>query len=250
VLGGIPTRFEPSAVGCWVVISELLERTVVGAGAGPGRVRVAQPGVDRTLFSPGPACDWRGELLYAGRIDPRKGIATAVRALASLPAMRLTIWGGGDDAHASELRALAAGLGVSNRVVFTGGPRARLADAYRQADAVLYPVEWNEPWGLVPLEAMASGTPVVVTGRGGSGEYTRDGVNALVVAEKSPELLAGAVRRLAGDAALRAGLQEGGLRTAGRYPADALGAAVLTALHDVAHADAARGRTHVASIAP
>ncbi len=50
------------------------------------------------------------------------------------------------------------------------------------ADALLFPVQWEEPWGLVPLEAMASGTPVVATGTGGSGEYLRDGDNCLVYA--------------------------------------------------------------------
>ena len=44
----------------------------------------------------------------------------------------------------------------------------------------MFPVRWNEPWGLVPIEAMARGRPVVATGRGGSGEYLRDGENCML----------------------------------------------------------------------
>ena len=45
---------------------------------------------------------------------------------------------------------------------------------------VVFPVRWEEPWGLVPIEAMARGRPVVATGRGGSGEYLRDGENCVL----------------------------------------------------------------------
>jgi phosphatidylinositol alpha-1,6-mannosyltransferase len=83
-------------------------------------------------------------------------------------------------------------------------------------DALLFPVRWAEPWGLVPLEAMAAGTPVVASGRGGSGEYLRDGENSLIFdPDGGPGALAAAVKRLAGDAAMRARLVEGGRATAG-----------------------------------
>ena len=78
----------------------------------------------------------------------------------------------------------------------------------------LFPVRWDEPWGLVPLEAMARGRPVIATGRGGSAEYLRDGENCLLFPAGEAGALAGAVERLAADAALRARLREGGLRTA------------------------------------
>src|SRR5689334_5009168 len=65
------------------------------------------------------------------------------------------------------------------------------------ADAVLFPVRWAEPWGRVAIEAMATGRPVVATGRGGSAEYLRHEHNALVVAPDDAAALAAAVARLA-----------------------------------------------------
>ena len=94
---------------------------------------------------------------------------------------------------------------------------------------MLFPVRWAEPWGLVPLEAMTVGTPVVASGRGGSGEYLRDGQNALVC-EPEPEALAGAVQRLAGDAALRARLRDGGFQTAAPFTEQAYNEAIEAAL--------------------
>jgi glycosyltransferase involved in cell wall biosynthesis len=88
-----------------------------------------------------------------------------------------------------------------------------LAALYRDADAVLFPVRWQEPFGLVPLEAMACGTPVVATGTGGSAEYLVDEGNALMVAPDDPAALARAVRRMASDPALRARLRRHGLVT-------------------------------------
>ena len=73
---------------------------------------------------------------------------------------------------------------------------------------------WEEPWGLVPLEAMALGRPVTASGRGGSSEYLRDGENCLLHVPGDPVSLAETVRRLAGDEALRERLLTGGLRAA------------------------------------
>ena len=116
-----------------------------------------------------------------GRIDPRKGIDLAIEAVALLPdGATLAVVGGGDAAHLAELRQLASERGVADRVTFTSSERDRLRDVYADADVVLFPVRWEEPWGLVPLEAMAVGTPVVASGRGGSAEFLRERENCLI----------------------------------------------------------------------
>ena len=154
---------------------------------------------------------WGGRLLYVGRLDPAKGIDTAIAALRELPGTSLRVVGGGDPAEERRLRDRAEGLPVT-----FDGPvdRDRLPAVYAQADATLFPVTWFEPYGLVPLESMAVGRPLVATGRGGSGDYLRDGENALLFEAGDAAGLAAAVRRLAGDAALRERLRAGGHATA------------------------------------
>lgn len=229
-LGGVPARFEPGAAGEWVFISDYVRTGALELGRPLPRTSVAHPGVDPALFPARDAHAWAWRLLYAGRIDPRKGIATAIEALAELPEQaKLTIDGAGDDEHLRELRALAQRTGAATRVSFACSARDRLAEVYAAADALLFPVSWPEPWGLVPLEAMAVGTPVVATARGGTAEYLRDGENCLAIAPGDASGLAAAVRRLAGDGALRARLRAGGLETAARFPAAAFGEAVVAA---------------------
>ena len=177
----------------------------------------------RALSRRGPRTDWDWRLLYVGRIDERKGLDTAIAALARLPERAtLTVVGAGDQVHAASLRAQASAAGVSGRVHFAGVVGwDELPSAYAEADAIVFPVRWEEPWGLVPLEAMGVGRPVVATGRGGSGEYLRDGDNALLFDAEDAAALAAAVERLAADPGLRERLREGGLRTAREHTATA-----------------------------
>jgi glycosyltransferase involved in cell wall biosynthesis len=160
-------------------------------------------------------------VLSVGRIDPRKGIDTAIRALADLPPeARLTVAGDGDDATLRRLLALVEELGLTDRVTFAGFQDGeRLVALYARADAVVFPVTWDEPWGLVPIEAMAHGVPVVATGRGGSAEYLRDGDNALLHPPGDAAALARALRRLADEPGLRERLRAGGAETAPRHTA-------------------------------
>jgi glycosyltransferase involved in cell wall biosynthesis len=130
------------------------------------------------------------------------------------------VQGTGDLAERGRLAALAAELGVADRVRFGVVDRAGLVERYRAADALVFPSEWEEPFGLVPLEAMGVGRPVVSTARGGSAEYLAHGANALVIPPSDPDALAAAVQRLAADDELRHRLRQGGLRTAGAHTLD------------------------------
>lgn len=173
--------------------------------------------------------DWR--LLYAGRLVAEKGVATAVRAMALLPAQAsLELDGHGAPEMVEELARLAREVGVADRVRVLCSPRSELARRYRQADVVVFPSEWPEPFGLVPLEAMACGTPVVATGTGGSGEFLADGENCLLFGPGDATALAASVLRLAEDATLRRHIAEGGADTARRHTLDAY-AARLETLH-------------------
>lgn len=175
---------------------------------------VVPHGFDAARFhprSPRRLAQWRDRLLYVGRIDHRKGIGTCIRSLVELDDMELHVVGAGDEAHLAELRRLAADLGVENRVVWHGHCEApELQEHYAQADAVLFPPEWDEPFGIVPLEAMRCGVPVVATGTGGSGEFLLPDRTCVRFRAGDADDLASTVRRLAADPDLRARLVTAG----------------------------------------
>ena len=226
-LTGIPARFDARSLGPSLFLSEALRDQALAEHPGLDAT-VQHRGPDRDRFPEAPPRPWGWRLLYVGRIDPRKGIATAIDALPLLPAdATLAICGRGDERHVAELRGLAQRLGLAERVAFTEAPHERLAEVYADADATVFPVTWPEPWGLVPLEAMAVGRPVVATGRGGSGEYLADGENCLIFdADEGAPALAAALERLAADGGLRARLRAGGLETVERLGEGTFGRAV------------------------
>jgi glycosyltransferase involved in cell wall biosynthesis len=187
---------------------------------------VVYSGVDTRLFPPAPIDDarpWRWRLVFAGRFDPRKGAETAIRSLPHLPEeAELALYGRGGLSERNRLAAVASELGIAGRVRFDEVTRDELATVYRDADAVVFPSEWEEPFGLIPLEAMACATPVAATATGGSGEFLFDGQNCVTFSPGQPAALAAALARLSGDAALRRTLVEGGLRTVAQLDADRL----------------------------
>jgi glycogen(starch) synthase len=216
-IAGVPTAVRLD--GTFVFNSRYTLERARGAGVHAPGMTVVYPGIDERFLDALPEKPWSWRLAYIGRIDRQKGVDTAVRALALLPASAtLTVHGTGDDQYVAEMRALAARLGVGDRVRFEGWASAEeLPSVYARADAVVFPVRWEEPFGLVPLEAMGLARPVISTARGGAAEFLRDGENALVFAVDDDASLADCVRRLADDPALRTRLCEAGKRTAARY---------------------------------
>jgi glycosyltransferase involved in cell wall biosynthesis len=247
-IAGLPCSIELS--GTWLFNSDEVRKRSSAAGA-VGDLRVEHPGIDDGLFRPAPAREWSWRLLYLGRMDDRKGVHVAVEALAQLPEATLVIQGRGDPAYVEQLQRRAGELGVRERIEFQTLPRDRLAQVYADADAVLFPVQWDEPWGLVPLEAMAVGRPVVASGTGGSGEYLRHEENCLVYSPRnSADALASAVRRLAADDTLRARLRDPGFATAVRFTERRYNEAIAAALHEVAEGPGARRPEHLYPAAP
>jgi glycosyltransferase involved in cell wall biosynthesis len=215
---GLPTQPDLAHLGRCLFLSETTRERARARWPLDGSV-VCRAGVSRAAFPPAPSQPWRWRIVYVGRIDPRKGIDLAVRALADLPPeSTLTIDGGGDERYLAEIEELARSLGVGERVTHSRRSREQLGELYAAADAVVFPVRWPEPWGLVPLEAMSVGRPVVATGLGGSGEYLRDRENCLLFdPEAGAPALADRLRTLERDVGLRARLREGGLATVARF---------------------------------
>jgi D-inositol-3-phosphate glycosyltransferase len=199
---------------------------LVRMGADLRRVTVVPCGVDLGLFRPdGPAeprDPGRSRLLVVSRLVERKGIGDVITALAELPETELVVAGGpparrlAEDPEARRLAALAERLGMAARVQLRGQVEpGDLPALYRSADLVVC-VPWYEPFGIVPLEAMACGVPVVASAVGGLVDSVVDGVAGVHVPPRRPDLLAGVLAGLLADPARRAALGAAGARRARR----------------------------------
>ena len=221
---GIPTHLPTfdDEVGVLFTSEDNRERSRRDGRLTATRDAISYLGIDTGAFTGVRADAEPGLLLYAGRCDPRKGIGTVIDALTSLPDHRLEIRApDGDGTHGDELRARADDAGVGDRVDWRPAvDQQDLAARMAAAEAVVFPSLWAEPFGLVPLEAMACGTPVIATGVGGSGEFLVDGTNCLRYPPGDEAALVAAVRRLAEDADGRSRVVAGGHRTAAFFSRD------------------------------
>ena len=206
-------------------------------------ISIVPCGVDPDVFSTGvraePRPAGRLRLVCVGRLVERKGVGNVITALGLLraaggPDIELVIAGGPDsadldgDPEVQRLRAVAAGEGVLDRVEFRGRVgRAELPGLLRSADVVVC-VPWYEPFGIVPLEAMSCGVPVVATAVGGIVDSIVDGQCGLHVPPRRPDVLAATLSALLADAPRRAALGAAAARRArSRYSWDRIAAQTL-----------------------
>lgn len=197
-------------------------------GANRRRLTVIPCGVDLEMFSPdGKRARRRAgmsRIVCVGRLVERKGVGNAISALPQLPGTELVIAGGppreqlGDDPEARRLLGLAREAGVADRVELCGRvSRDEVAALLRSADAAVC-VPWYEPFGIVPLEAMACGVPVVASAVGGMIDTVVDGITGVHVPPRDPDRLAEALGGLLTDPRRRASYGRAGARRArGRY---------------------------------
>ena len=199
--------------------------------AEPSRVEVVPPGVDHAFFSPGNKVGARTALglgdepvlLFVGRIQPLKGAAVAVEAVARSRHRdaKLLIVGGASGTEGSDevrrVHALVDQLGLQDRVVFVPPqPHHVLSTYYRAADAVLVPSR-SESFGLVALEAAACGTPVVAAAVGGLLTLVDEGRTGYLIDSREPRHYTAAIDRILGDRALSQALSAGAVRSASSY---------------------------------
>ncbi len=206
-------------------------------GASPERLCTSLPGVSHLIFSPGDktvARDWLGLgdepiVLFVGRIQPLKGLDIAVRALAKLPERvaagegppRLVVVGGpsgpAGENELDHIRALAADLGVSQRVsLLDRQPHAHLAAFYRAADVLVMPSR-SESFGLVAAEAQACGLPVVASAVGGLAFVVSEGVSGVLVEGHDPAGYADALVHVLDDPGVANRLRSGAVEHAEQF---------------------------------
>jgi len=213
-----------------IVAANVVERAhlVWYYGADADRVDVIPCGVDTEMFRPmgraaakdllelGP----EPLLLYVGRLQPIKGLETLLDAMSRLPDATLLIVGGDQDepenGHAASLRERVSALGLEKRVRFLGAqPQRRLRLFYAAADATVMP-SYYESFGMVALEAMACGCPVVASSVGGLTTTIQDGVTGHLVPEGDPVALGERLGALLADEEVRVRLG----REAARWAAE------------------------------
>lgn len=218
-----------------IVAANVVERLELlrGHGALAQRIATIPCGVDTELFAPGDrsaarralGLDGRPTLLWVGRIAPIKGLDTLLDAVGRLhvtgTAVRLLIVGGDADeprnGHEGALRARIERQGLTGTVSFLGPqPQDLLPTYYVAADVTVVP-SYYESFGMVALEAMACGSPVIASRVGGLVTTVRDGVTGFLVPEGDVAALADRVRTLTGDSDLRWRIGREGVRWAAQH---------------------------------
>ena len=235
-----------------LVVSTYIERDDIAKlyGTSGAPVRVIPPGVDLSLFQPVDTQAARRELgladmrviLYVGRIEPLKGLDILIRAVSMLhdaANAKLIIVGGGleDDAEMERLKSLASQLDISDIVSFTGAvSQERLPVYYSAADVFVLP-SWYESFGLVALEAMSCGTPVVVSRVGGLRTFVENGKTGYLVPWRCPEAFARSMDTLLANPALRDAMGNAARRKATRLSWAAMANSVLKCYSDTIERD-------------
>jgi glycogen(starch) synthase len=183
-----------------------------GYRVGHGGVIYCPLDMERFKSTPRPASAPLERLLYVGRLTEDKGIMTALRAMAFLRdkfSGNLSIYGRGEAEYEIALKTYVQKekLPVTFHNLLIS---EEIPNAYAAHDALLFTSEWPEPFALTPLEAMASGRPVIGTMTGGSPELFRHGQNALTYKAGDAEELARRVLELTADDTLRANISKMG----------------------------------------
>ena len=176
----------------WLLVVQAVEEA-----GGPSRKCIVVPyAADTSRFRPG-ARRGQGTLrvLYAGSVQLLKGVQYLTEAARVLRSEGIQFRAVGPVGLGPK------GVAAIREVVELSGPvsRTRMQAVYDWADVLVFPSEWEEPFGLAHLEAMACGCTVVSTTTGGSAELIRDGENALAFGAGEAEALSGCLSRLADD---------------------------------------------------
>jgi len=207
ILLGLPTTDAIPCIGNAIFASQYLKNMALEHGLPVERNPVLRWGVDTERF----AIKIEKEtspirLLYVGQIAKHKGVHTVLQAMGILLSEKgkkdrylLTITG--DERqfpdYTAELKDIVRDLGIGEAVTFTGKVEHKSLPAlYSDHDILVFPSIWDEPYGMVLVEAMASGLAIVSTATGGSAELIRDNETGLVFNRDDPSSCASQIRRL------------------------------------------------------
>jgi D-inositol-3-phosphate glycosyltransferase len=235
-----------------VVVATPDERTQIARfyGAPLDHLHVIPCGIDLARFTPGDRAAARDRLakqlrlgsgpiiLAVGRLDPLKGAELLVQMLPQMSADATLVLVGGDatDPERARLVRLVGDLGIAPRLRFVDAvPQAHLPAYYRAAD-LLAVASHYESFGMVAVEALACGTPVVAARVGGLPYIVRDGVNGALVAERTPAAFARTIDALLSDRARLARLAANARSSVRRFDWGTIAAQVASLSTDLVQA--------------
>ena len=221
-----------------IVNSKYMHAAVIDwYGVDPRKLVIIPHGVDFKRFN---ECkikvtlDGEPVILYVGKLSKRKGIDVLFQAIAKLrlelPKVKLHLVGSG---YLNQFQLLAKKLGIEKLVVFHDWVNDLMLPAYyKSADFCVFPSKY-ESFGIVFLEAMASGTPIIATPVGVAPEIIRHGENGMLVEPNNPDTLARAILWLSYDHHLRMKLSQNALKTAAKYSWDNIADQYIALYEDI-----------------
>lgn len=165
-------------------------------------------GIDTAAFDVKSSHETFNRLLWVGRMNDDKDPFTAIRALAEahrrgLTDLTLDLYGGGTPEDLARVDAEIASLGLKEHVQRRSVPADEMRALYARYDALVFTSNWGEPFALTPLEAGASGLPVISSLDGGQAELVQDGINSVKAQAADASTYADAIVRLHSDRELR-----------------------------------------------
>ena len=211
------SKIESEVIGCSDVIlansSFEMEQLITKYDADPSRIEIVPPGVDHSIFKPSSKKEARAQLnlsadpilLFVGRIQPLKGADLAVLTLSELSHedAHLVLVGGssGPEGPREEkrIRQMVDDLGLTQRVTFIEPQKhEKLVNWYQAADVVIMPSK-SESFGLVALEASATGVPVVASSVGGLQTIIEHDLSGYLIDDRDPLSYASYVSKIIDD---------------------------------------------------
>ena len=219
-----------------IAVSEFIKKELIRYGFDGDKITTVHHGIDTERFKPGVSTDnpyakrefFKGKkvIFHPARMSFAKGSDYAVKAFTQVQKVfpdtvlvmagtsKTVDWGGVQQKEVREIMNLVEENGLHDKVYVQFFNWQEIHWMYEIADICIYPSSFEEPFGLVMLEAMASGKPIVVTESGGMPEVVLDGLNGFVIPKRKPEILAEKLTLLLKDEGLRRKMGETGRKLA------------------------------------
>ena len=208
-----PFKFVLKRVDKVIAVSEVAKKFIRTISPNCDIVVISN-GVDCTRFTPHGPKSFRDNIggdfviLYVGRIVPRKGLHILIQALSlierEIPDIKLLVVGSGYGSYYMSILEMIHSYNLNDKVIFLGKVmESKLPEVYRSADVFVLPSLFGEAFGIVILEALASGVPVIASATGGVKEIIIDYVNGLLLKRVCAEEIAKLLLELFYDNNLR-----------------------------------------------